>query len=342
MPTKKITKKKVKSYPCPFPGCTASYAQSNHLTNHKKFCQFNPDNMKKIETAQDAKSEILKLKEAVATITPEQNQQIKEKLTELDQPTEQSFREQKEKDIEADRQDLRSDQTKLEKIKVAQQLQKFDASDPSKMSFQDWKEMKMITSLGSDNSSNNLLPLLIQMQDKQNQSQLENQKQIFELIREQDKKSMDVLDKFDKIESIGAKWAKKLGYTKRDSGEKSGMDYIAEIVGNIAEKNLPKLLDIGKQSMDMKQQSQQNPATPEPGIAENIPTSQVNEQEQAHVPTQSPAPQPEQFPSDQDLLNNPQLRDQYSPLKNYPNLQFATNQYLAPTSTATGSMTPSP
>ena len=363
MPKKKSKSKGFEKEPKQCPHCL-KWFDTRGLQKHMASCAANPDRQQQSQQSIQQPQP--------PTISPQLQEKIKNKLDAekekerdfilrgLEQKKQQAINENRDltpqekvqfqevynyiQDQSADQKEIDSNLTTVKKfdskakmVKAAEHLEGLNTGQ--KMDLQSALAFDIITS-AQDNRRMNQMYIQEKLnkisEPKETSSSKFQEKLLFQLLEAKQENDLEKFTKtFEMIKSM-----------QSVIGEKEGGS--SEVINQIAKSIIPPIVDFGKKVFEKKQgqpnpQQLQNPQQPQEIITENISpnANQINnpnliEQEQAHVPTQSPAPQPEQFPSDQELLNNPQLRDQYSPLANYPNLQFATDQYLtAPTSTST-------
>jgi len=310
------------------------------LRGHESMVHKRPQTFDKITEQEKADlKDLSKLKDKMTSkesFDPAEIDEIKEKLKPL--KTRQTLRDA------AAEQSLR---TQIAEDKSREQKAQKDShgDDESPYADKDFKKILLQKSMlaGQDNTQ----PLL-SLQSQISQTQLDTTKQMAAITKDvQDKRIEDLKAENErlrkegsasgKIEEIKA-GAKLLGLTKK--GEESDMNKMVEMVlSNV--QHIPKIVNAiqnkaaGEALSKYGITPEQNPPTENISPEQTQIPNTVTPQEQELQPNM-PAPAPEQMPTDEELLTMKNLRDDYSPLQNYPNLEFSRNQYLAaPTSTAT-------
>ena len=324
---KKQTKKK--EFVCNFPDCVASFEQSNYLTNHKKFCQYNPENIKKMETLEDAKKELQELK-----TDPNTSPQEKEKINLL---------QQKEKEIAEKSQTRRDKKEDLDILKLDEQIEKHQekSSGPDNIDklLARRERVAIIKSLEQP-------PVQPQQNTQQfNRDIYDLKLEIKELSHKIDDKKTGKSDVKSEIKD-SLDIAKTMGFSKSDE---TGTE---RMIGD----TLTQLLPLGQKFLDMQkeeqQQTQQQPQPPE--APQSNPDDQIKElvsggpgylnaqplgPDQIEIEGSIPQPQPisNPEPSDEELLNNPELRDDFYPAQldsSYINQSLGLGKFNKFTATA--------
>jgi len=311
-----------------------------------------------IKSSEEALQQILAAKEKSKQVFQQEQEKLNEmegRLTGISE--EDKIRLDQENDIRQKQQTLRNKKVDYDldsmDIKAAARQQQ----NPNQLSTKDALEQRKFELIYGGNKQNDFMPqffqMQLQMQDMDDERDMGMIKEI-QKIKEDRKDIKDSMKDFNDFQDNIDSALKRGGWIKSE-GEQSGWSYLS----NTFEKIMPALVELGKKSLDTKQQQQQQFLTPSPPgeipagtIPEQNPSLQMPEQseslieqEQAPESIQQPAPMPAQMPSDQELMQMPYLHDSSYPNTDYNNSPFLNmyDEINRGTSTAPQSpMVPSP
>ena len=314
---KKQTKKK--EFVCTFPGCVATFEQSNYLTNHKKFCEFNPDNIKKMETLEQVKEELQNIK-----TDPNLTEEEREKLDIVEQRIINN--QQKEKEIAEKSQTRRDKKEDLDILKLDEQIAKHEEKSSGPDSID-----KLL-------SRRERVAIIKSLEQPPAQPQQQTQ-QLLQTERDRHNFEMKMLEKLHAIETDkktgksdiknelknSLDIAKQMGFSKSDESASERM--LGETLTNlmpIADKWLSMQKGKSQDQQAMKEEfEKQHPQHQPAQMPEEVPTHSHNEVGGSNPPSPAPVQPAVPEPSNQELMQMNYLRDE-----SYPSLE-ADNDFIS-------------
>lgn len=366
MPEKKEAKKKVKVvyFNCKY--CNKGLKTAGARTNHEKNCPLT-NQEPKIETQEVAKKitpELQeKMEEATSPLAVVENRirQAEEGGVPISQEDQQVIKEVL-KFVQAqkkDQEEIDSNLQQAEKIKskskIVQATQDFENLKPGdKIGLQEAMAFSTILNAQTQQQSAQQTQQMNQLYIQERMRKMDQPKETSNKFQEQllltlikdmnQAKAENDIEKFSKSYEAVKKMTELIG--EKDTGT-------AAILGKVAEQIIPPLMDLGKEAMKQKQGHPEFLKAPAPAVptanpgpesqSDNIslPEEGVVSSPPSHNPGEPAVapPQENPEPSDEELMNNPELRDEYRPVQ-LDNTSI--NQYLnidkfekfAPSSTA--------